>query len=145
MLKYGYVFNVNIKLIIFQASLYKNKIVLRVNCFNVEFYRWINVDKSTLKQRGYHVDQRRDIISTYINVECLLGKSSCPKVFLYSYKFLKVPPTTLLKKTAVQMFSCEFCDIFKKKYTLEICQRLFLSCYFSNLKFFCFHALELYP
>ena len=42
-------------------------------CFNVEFYRWINVDKSTLNQRGYHVDQRRDVISTYINVESTLS------------------------------------------------------------------------
>ena len=41
-------------------------------CFNVEFYRWINVDKSTLNQRGYHVDRRRDVISTYINVESTL-------------------------------------------------------------------------
>ena len=42
-------------------------------CFNVEFYQWINVDKSTLNQRGYHVDQRRDVISTYINVESTLS------------------------------------------------------------------------
>ena len=42
-------------------------------CFNVEFYRWINVDKSTLNQRGYHVDRRRDVISTYINVESTLS------------------------------------------------------------------------
>ena len=42
-------------------------------CFNVEFYRWINVDKSTLNQRGYHVDRRHDVISTYINVESTLS------------------------------------------------------------------------
>ena len=42
-------------------------------CFNVEFYRWINVDRSTLNQRGYHVDQRRDVISTYINAESTLS------------------------------------------------------------------------
>ena len=41
--------------------------------FNVEFYRWINVDKSTLNQREYHVDQRRDVVSTYINVESTLS------------------------------------------------------------------------
>ena len=40
--------------------------------FNFELYRWINFDKSTLNQRVYHVDRRRDIISTYINVESTL-------------------------------------------------------------------------
>ena len=42
-------------------------------CFNVEIYRQINVDKSTLNQRGYYVDRRRDAISTYINVESTLS------------------------------------------------------------------------
>ena len=35
-------------------------------CFNIEIYRRINVDKSTL-------NQRRDVISTYINVEPTLS------------------------------------------------------------------------
>ena len=81
MLKYGYLFNINVKILIFQASWYKENIVFRANqkstlfqrCFNVEFYRWINVDKSTLNQRGYHVDRCRDVISTYINVESTLS------------------------------------------------------------------------
>ena len=38
-------------------------------CFNVEFYHWINVDKSMLNQRRYYVERLRDLISTYINVE----------------------------------------------------------------------------
>ena len=42
-------------------------------CFNVEIYRRINVDKSTLNQRGYHVDQRRDVFSTYTKVESTLS------------------------------------------------------------------------
>ena len=42
-------------------------------CFNVEIYRRINVDKSTLNQRGYQVDRRRNVISTYINVESTLS------------------------------------------------------------------------
>ena len=42
-------------------------------CFNVEFYGWINVDKSTSNQRGYQVDRRHDVISTYINVESTLS------------------------------------------------------------------------
>ena len=42
-------------------------------CFNVEFYGWINVDKSTLNQRGYQVDRRHDVTSTYINVESTLS------------------------------------------------------------------------
>ena len=40
--------------------------------FNVEFYRGINVDKSRLNQHAYHIDQLRDVISTYINVESTL-------------------------------------------------------------------------
>ena len=44
-------------------------------CFNVEIYRRINVDKSTLDQRGYHVDRRCDVISTYINVKSTLSVS----------------------------------------------------------------------
>ena len=42
-------------------------------CFNVEFYGWINVDKSTLNQRGYQVDRRHNAISTYINLESTLS------------------------------------------------------------------------
>ena len=42
-------------------------------CFNVELPRLISVDKSTLNQRGYHVDRRRDVISTHINVESTLS------------------------------------------------------------------------
>ena len=42
-------------------------------CFNVEIYRQINVDKSRWNQRGYYVDQPRDVISTYINVESTLS------------------------------------------------------------------------
>ena len=41
--------------------------------FNVEFDQWTNIDKSTLNIRGYHVDQSRDVISTYTNVETTLG------------------------------------------------------------------------
>ena len=81
MLKYGYLFNINVKILIFQASWYKENIFFRANqkstlfqrCFNVEFYQWINGDKLTLNQRGYHVDQRRDVISTSINVELTLS------------------------------------------------------------------------
>ena len=42
-------------------------------CFNVEIYRRINVDKSTLNERGYYADRRRDVISTYINVELMFS------------------------------------------------------------------------
>ena len=41
------------------------------------------------------------------------------------------------------MFSCEFCEVFKST-VLENCERPILSCYFNNLKIFCFHVLELY-
>ena len=77
MLKYGYLFKVNIKILIFQASWYKNKTIFRDNpkstLFNVEFDRGSNVDKSTLNQREYHVVRRRDVISTYIYVESTLS------------------------------------------------------------------------
>ena len=88
MLKYCYLLNINKKTLNFQASWYKNKIIFKSTqiqrFFNVECYRWINVDKSTLNQRGYHVDQRRDVIYIYqpwINVECFLG---CGWVFIYA-------------------------------------------------------------
>ena len=42
-------------------------------CFNVEFDQWTNVYKSKLNIRGYHVDQSRDVISTYTNVETTSG------------------------------------------------------------------------
>ena len=51
-------------------------------CLNVEFYRCINVEKSTLNQRGYHIDRRRDVISTYINVGSTL--SVCWECFLHT-------------------------------------------------------------
>ena len=54
-------------------------------CFNVDFYRWMKVDKSTLTQRGYHVDQRRYAISTYINVESTL--SVCWVYFCFIFAF----------------------------------------------------------
>ena len=38
-------------------------------CFNDGLPRLISVDKWTLIQHGYHVDRRRDVISTHINVE----------------------------------------------------------------------------
>ena len=62
-------------------------------CFNVEFYRWINVDKSTLNQRGYHVDRRRDVISTYTNVESTLSVCwvSCWLLRLKEFHWLMLP------------------------------------------------------
>ena len=42
-------------------------------CLNVEFDLGINVEKSTLNQRGYHDYRRRNIISIYINVESTLS------------------------------------------------------------------------
>ena len=42
-------------------------------CFEDEFCRWINADKSTLNQPGYHVDQHRHVIWTYINIESTLS------------------------------------------------------------------------
>ena len=72
-------FNVDISILIFQVWWHENKTVFRVNLkstlFHVEFYRWINVDKSTLNQRGYHADRLRDVISTCINVESMLSES----------------------------------------------------------------------
>ena len=59
-------------------------------CFNVDFYRWINVDKSTLNQRGYHVDRCRNVISTYVNVESTL--SVCWVILLLN-DLKKIVPT----------------------------------------------------
>lgn len=52
---------------------------MRVNPKSTLFRRWllsmnqINVDKSTLSQHRYHANWRGDVISLYINVQCLLG------------------------------------------------------------------------
>ena len=43
------------------------------HCFSAKFYRWVNIEKSTLNQRGYHVDQRHNGISTYVNAESTLS------------------------------------------------------------------------
>ena len=43
------------------------------HCFSAEFYRWVNVEKSTSNQRGYHVGQRHNGISAYINAESTLN------------------------------------------------------------------------
>ena len=59
-------------------------------CFNVDFYRWINVDKSTLNQRGHHVDRCRNVISTYVNVESTL--SVCWVILLLN-DLKKIVPT----------------------------------------------------
>ena len=86
-------------------------------CFNVEFYRWINVDKSTLNQRGYHVDRRRDVISTDINVEPMLSVSSDIQFFycrficknfvnflIIEFIFVMVKDTYLLTYTTLSTF-----------------------------------------
>ena len=80
-LKYGYLVNVNIKTLIFQASWYKNKIIFRVNPKSTLFQRWIlsmkqrwqiNVESTWISRwptsRCYF-----DMYQCWINVECLLG------------------------------------------------------------------------
>ena len=60
--------------------------------FKVEIYPRINLDKSTLNQPGYHDDRRRDVISTYINVESTLSvcwELSYQAVFLHDQKIRK--------------------------------------------------------
>ena len=70
-------------------------------CFNVEKYRRINVDKSTLNQGGYHVNRRRDVISTYINIESTF--SICWKYFNFERDFLQ--NGNHFQKTGVPFFS----------------------------------------
>ena len=70
-----------------------------------------------------------------------LSEGVLGKAFL---KISPISPYNFIEKTAEQMFPCAFCGISKSTYFLEICERLLLSCYFSNLKIFCVHALELF-
>ena len=78
-------------------------------CFNVDFYRWINIEKSTLNQRGYHVDRRRDVISTYINVESTLSVCwvSCWLLRLKEFHWLMLPYFLRRVKT-LSLFRIDF-------------------------------------
>ena len=80
-LKYCYLFNVTRKILIFQASLYKNKIVFIVNPKSTSFQRWI----LSMNQRWQIVIESTwisgwptsrcylNIYQYWINVEYLLG------------------------------------------------------------------------
>ena len=80
-LKYGYYFNVTIKILIFQASLYKNKIAFRVNPKSALFQRWIlsmnqrwQIHIESTWVSGWPTSQRYfSIYQRWINVESLLG------------------------------------------------------------------------
>ena len=86
--------------------------------FNVEIYRRINFDKSTLNQRGYYVDQRRDVISTYINVESTLSvcwvsrylenarvtKRITTIVMIFVWYYLSSRPEEFYKKSVLRNF-----------------------------------------
>ena len=80
-LKYSYLFNVTIKILIFQASLYKNKFVSRVNSKLTLFQSWIlsmyercPIDVESRWISGWATSGRYfTIYQRWINVECLLG------------------------------------------------------------------------
>ena len=80
-MKYGYLFNVNIKILIFQASWYKNKIVFRVNPKSTLFQRWIlsinqrwQIDVESTWISCWPTSRRYfNIYKRWINAECLLG------------------------------------------------------------------------
>ena len=74
MLKYGHLFNVDIKILIFKAWWYESKTVFRVKPKSTLFQRWI----LSINQR-WQIDVELTWISRWptsqrwINVECLLG------------------------------------------------------------------------
>ena len=82
--EYGYLVNVNINALIFQASWHKNKIVFRVNTKSRLFHRWIlsmnqrwQIDAESTWISRWSMSQRYfDIHQRWINVECLLGYKS---------------------------------------------------------------------
>ena len=65
-------------------------------CFNVEFDWWINVDKSTLNQRRYHVDRRGRRWKDDLPKSDLLGNVAIIERFEYSTSGSK-----LKKKTSI--------------------------------------------
>ena len=83
MWKYGYLFNVTIKILIFQASWYKNKIVFRVNPKSTLFERWIlsmnqrwQIDLESTWISGWPMTRCYfNIYQRGINIGCLLGKN----------------------------------------------------------------------
>ena len=80
-LKYGYLFNIDRKILIFQAWWYENKIVFRVNQKSTLFQSWnlstnqrwqIDLESTWIlhwptSRRYFNIYQR------WINIECLLG------------------------------------------------------------------------
>ena len=94
-------------------------------CFNVEFYRWINVDKSTLNQRGYHVDWRRDVISTYIDVESTLSVCWAPLLLYLSPEFLFISLPNLFIPPWLRNFLSFWCS----DVTQQVASRIFYSCF----------------
>ena len=136
-------------------------------CFKVEFDRWSNADKSTLNQRGYHVDTRRDIISTYINVESTLsvcwdrlhtlswfreergkGRGNMSKVNFWKFgtlqvylfsNFRKIPKKHSLLLHSYFLFC--FCSIFENKTSENIFFNVHLSLTYKSG----FHNHSSYP
>ena len=77
-------------------------------CFNVEFYGWINVDKSTLNQRGYQVDRRHDAISTYINVESTLSVCwAVPNLTMKDFSVFKTNNFKSIRPSSNSVFNCD--------------------------------------
>ena len=66
--KYGYHFNSDIKILIFQASRYESKTLFQSWIWSINQHWQIDVEST-----WYHVDQCRDLNSTYINFESTLS------------------------------------------------------------------------
>ena len=105
-LKYGYLFNVTIKILIFQASLYRNKIVFRVNPKLTLFQRWIlsmnqrwQTDVESTWILGWPTSLHYfNIYQSWINVECLLCYTHIYIWFTFEkYVYIKkIPPHLLI-------------------------------------------------
>ena len=126
-------------------------------CFNVEFYQWINVEKSKLNQHGrrstcwINMDAawRRDVISTYITVESTLSVcwdflskcitapgygTSSKLLWKITHKQQKVRDQScnfIKILTLAQVFPCEFCGISKQLRWLLL-YNIFLFSHFLN-------------
>ena len=146
-LKYGYLFNVTIRILIFQASLYKNKTVFRVNPKST-LNQWIEMSwivELSMNQRwqidvestwisGWVTSRRCfNIYQRWINVECLL---EC--TFL-SYQWINVDirlsdVTTLFQHISTLNQRWVFAGVYI--FELSVLQNPF-----KNYKFFVYNLL----
>ena len=92
-----------------------------------------NENSSKLQKQRPGVFYKKGILKNFTK---FTGKHLCQSLFLNKVAGLR--PVTLFKKTLAQVFSCEFCEIFKTPFLIEYLWWLLLL--FRNLRNFDFQT-----